>query len=329
MFCGDPHLKINRFELANKFLGWLDSVVLEHKPDLFVNLGDTFDTHSVVRSEVMTEFMRHVGRVLETGTPYVYLLGNHDQYRPADSKYHALKHVKNVIPNFHVIDEITELFDMTFVPYIHDPNLFPTKTSSICVAHQTFKGADYGDIVTKDGVDSDSVSADIIISGHIHKRQVLGKVVYPGSPFAQSVSDVNQIKGLMLFDSSNFKSTFIQTPMPNWRGLKYDISPSLDIDQMHLSLSQELNPDDHWVIDVTGPRAEIEHYFGSERWRVLAEGKDIKRRTNFTDKEKRQVRLEARSMESIISDYFNKVYSGSLDKELLAKRAIDLLGELK
>jgi DNA repair exonuclease SbcCD nuclease subunit len=293
-----------------------------------VNLGDTFDTHSVVRSEVMTEFMQHVRRVLDLKVPYIYVLGNHDQYRPADSKYHALKHVKDTIPNFHVIDELTELHGITFVPYIHEASKFPTSTSSVCVAHQTFVGADYGDIITKDGVDPDSVSADIIISGHIHKRQILGKVIYPGSPFAQSVSDVNQIKGLMLFDSDTFKTTFIQTPMPNWRGLKYELTPSFDVEQMHASLFTELNNTDHWVLDVTGPKAEIEHYFSSSRWQDLAEGKDIKRRTNFTDKEKKQIRLEARSMQSIISDYFDKVYSGTLDKKILTKTAVDLLNEL-
>lgn len=329
LFCGDPHLKINRFELATKFLGWLDSVVSEHKPDLFVNLGDTFDTHSVVRSEVMTEFMQHVRRVLNMNVPYVYLLGNHDQYKPSDSKYHALKHVKDAIPNFFVVDGITDMFDMTFVPYVHEAHNFPTATKQICVAHQTFKGADYGDIVTKEGVDPETVSADIIISGHIHKKQVLGKVIYPGSPFAQSVSDVNQIKGVILFDTDTFKPTFIQTPMPNWRGLKYEISASFSVDDVHASLEQELNSVDHWVLDVTGTRAEIEHYFGSKRWLELAEGKDIRRRTNFTDKEKRQIKLQARSMDSIIAEYFEKVYSGGLDKQRLTKIAVDLLAELK
>ena len=60
LFIGDPHLKINRFDLATKFLTWLDALIEKEKPDLVVNLGDTFDTHAVLRSEVMNIFMAHV-----------------------------------------------------------------------------------------------------------------------------------------------------------------------------------------------------------------------------------------------------------------------------
>src|ERR1035437_6988255 len=125
LFIGDPHLKINRFDLATKFLTWLDALIVEQKPDLVVNLGDTFDTHAVLRSEVINEFMKHVYSTINLGIPYVYLIGNHDMYRPNDSKYHAMLPYKNKIPNLHVIDSITDFMGMTFVPYQHDGKNFP------------------------------------------------------------------------------------------------------------------------------------------------------------------------------------------------------------
>src|ERR1035437_4726439 len=116
LFIGDMHLKINRFDLALRFLTWLDKLIEEQKPDLVVNLGDTWDTHAVLRSEVACEFMKHVYKTLEQSIPYVYLLGNHDQYRPGDSKYHAMLPYKGKIPNLYVIDTPQDLFNMTFVP---------------------------------------------------------------------------------------------------------------------------------------------------------------------------------------------------------------------
>ena len=108
MYIGDPHLKITRFDLAKQFLAWIDGVIIKHKPDLVVNLGDTFDTHAVVRSEIMTEFIRHVESVNKT-CPYIYLLGNHDMYKPNDNKYHALKHLKGKMKEFTIIDELINL----------------------------------------------------------------------------------------------------------------------------------------------------------------------------------------------------------------------------
>src|SRR5210317_745108 len=179
LLIGDPHLKITKFNLAQEFLSWVNQVIKDQRPDMVINLGDTFHTHAVIRSEVVTEFKNHVSGVTKLGIPYYYILGNHDCYKPDDSKYHALQPFD--IENFHVIDEVTDVGNMTMVPYIHDFDKFPTQTKSICVAHQQFVGCDYGYYRPDIGVDADKVSADIIISGHIHKRQMFGKVIYPGT----------------------------------------------------------------------------------------------------------------------------------------------------
>jgi DNA repair exonuclease SbcCD nuclease subunit len=329
LFIGDPHLKINRFDLAKSFLSWINGIILKEKPDLVVNLGDTFDTHAVVRSEVMTEFMNHVSSTIKT-CPYVYLLGNHDQYKPNDSKYHALKHLKAKIKDFYVIDEVVDLYGITFVPYVHNPEEFPKQTLEICVAHQTFKGADFGDITTKDGVDASSVhGAQLIISGHIHKRQRMAtggqEVLYCGSPFSQSSSDINQIKGVSIIDTLSLKEQFIPCPLPMWKGLSYEITESFSADDIHEDLMQQLNDIDHWIVEITGPKAEVLGYVGSKKAKSLTTGRDLKIKPVFTDKEKKQIRIEAVSLGNIVSEYIDKVYKGSLDKDILKAESLKLL----
>ncbi len=331
LFIGDPHLKITRFDLAKQFLTWVNEVISLHKPDLVVDLGDAFDTHAVVRSEVMTEFMKHVEATIKT-CPYIYLLGNHDMYKPNDNKYHALKHLKGKIEGFTIVDELINLHGMTFVPYVHNPEEFPKQTLPICVAHQTFKGADFGDITTKDGVDANSINgAEIIISGHIHKKQRLAsggpEVIYCGSPFSQSSSDINQIKGVSIFDTETYTEEFIVCPLPMWRGIKFELSPTFSTEDMHEELMQTLNDKDHWVIEITGPKAEVIGYLGSKKGKSLTIGRDVKVKTVFTDKEKRQVRIEATSLPSIVNSYIDKVYSGSIDKDLLKSKAAEIFNE--
>jgi hypothetical protein len=236
---------------------------------------------------------------------------------------------KGKIHNFHVVDEVCELFDMTFVPYQYDGSRFPKKTLPICVAHQTFIGADYGPIRAAEGVDATSIEGcEVIISGHIHTRSVLGPVIYVGSPFSQSASDIDQIKGITVFDSSTFAQSFIPTPLPAWRRLSAAISPSMTMDDVHeMVLELVKGSKDHWVIELEGPQAEIVGYLGSKDYAEAIADVDVKVKTKFTDKEKKKVSIEAKSMEHIISEYVVKVYNGSIDKDELMKRARLILEE--
>lgn len=335
LLIGDPHLKITRFDLAKQFIAWIDDVIATHKPDLIANTGDTFDTHAVVRSEIMTEFMKHVERATKV-CPYVYLVGNHDMYKPSDSKYHALKHLKGKIDKFIVVDEVTNLNNITFIPYVHKQEDFPKETLPFCVAHQTFKGADFGDITTKDGIDASSIAgAEVIVSGHIHKRQRLApgvnggpEIIYCGSPFSQSASDINQIKGVSIFDTETYAEEFIVCPLPMWKGVRYELSPTFSAEEMHEELMQSLNDKDHWVVEITGPKVEIMSYLGSKKGKSLTNGRDIKIKTVFTDKDKRLVRIEALSLSHIVSEYIDKVYNGSIDKDELKLRAKNIFESL-
>lgn len=330
LLIGDPHLRINKFTLAIQFLTYLNKFIDEHKPDLVVNLGDALDTHAVIRSEALNELMNHIYHVVDSGIPYVYVKGNHDQYAPKDSKYHALLPFKGRINNLHIVDEVQDLFGMTFVPYLANGDEFPKKTLSVCVAHQTFLGADYGPINSKEGVDAETIDCDIIISGHIHKKHNLGKVVYVGSPYSQDASDVNQVKGLTIFDTDTFKFTFFPTPLPTWRSFKFEISEDHPGDELHIDLANAVNGStDHWIVEIKGPKAEVVNYVDSTKYLELVKKVSIRLKTVFTDKEKRKVSLNATSMEQVISDFVNKVYNGSLDKDLVLEHANAVLATVK
>lgn len=326
LIIGDIHHKINNFENGIVFLKWIIEQVNIVKPDLIVNLGDTFHYHSIVRSEIMDEFIKHV-EACALVAPYVYVVGNHDMFRPNDNRYHALSSFHGKINNFHIIDSPTDMFDITFVPYCHDPSKFPTVTLPLCIAHQTFKGADYGSMIAKDGVDPNDISADLIISGHIHKRQHVGKVIYPGSTIAQEASDIDQEKGIMIFDTATYKYSYIPSPLPRWRSLKYDINAAFDIEALFLSLEQKLNDDDHWFVDIIGPKSELSSYLSSKRHLKLIDNKKVSIRVKFNDKDKKVTKIKALSIQSIISEYFDKVYTGTIDKDKLKVKAAEIISK--
>ena len=306
-----------------------------HRPDIVCNLGDTFHNHAVLRSELLTEFKRHVVAVSST-TPYWYVLGNHDQYKPKDNKYHALQAFEE-IQNFTVFDKVVH-FDnknspyngISVVPYVQEFDHFPETTQAICITHNTFIGADYGFKREDCGVNADRISADVIISGHIHKRQSFGKVIYPGTPYAHNATDVDQTKGLLLFDTKTFEQQFIESPFPKWRSLEFEIEQSSPITALHAMLVSELDSDNKWILKVTGPRAELSAYFRSKKYFELTKDKNVVVKANPIDAEKQnRVQIKSSSVDNIISEYVQKVYNGGIDKSLIIHKAQEIIKDIQ
>lgn len=326
LLIGDPHLKISKFDISISFLKWLDKIIETESPDTIVYLGDLFEYHAVLRSEILSEFKKHLLRNSDINK--VYVLGNHDGWRPTDFKYHALESL-NDIDNLTVIDRATTIDNITYVPYMYNLNDFPTNTADICIAHQTFVGADYGYYRPEVGVDADKIDAQLIISGHVHKRQTFGKVIYPGSPFAQGVNDIDQDKGVMILDTDTFKYHFISSPFPQWKGIKYEISSECSTQSIIDSIIADTNETDNWVIDITGPKIEVVSIITSNAFTTLNKRRAIRTRTNYTDTTKKRVQIKATTMGSIVQEYIDKVYDGSVDKSKITDKALDILKKFK
>lgn len=329
LFIGDPHLRMSNFDQSVRFLRWVEEQVEIHQPDVVCNLGDTFHDHAVLRSELLKEFQDHVYNItLGSNVEYWYILGNHDQYKPKDSKYHALQ-IFN-IPNFRLFEKVENIDDkITVVPYVQKFEDFPHNTLPIVLTHNTFIGADYGFKREDAGVNADKISADIIISGHIHKRQSFGKVVYPGTPFAHSASDVDQTKGLLLFDTATYDRQFIESPFPKWRQIEFEVTQDNPLSNLHELLKLELNEQDKWIVKVSGPKVELAAYFKSKEYLGLIKGKNVVSKAIPTDKNKQKIQIKATSIESIMDEYITKVYDGSLDKQLILQKTLDIIGDTK
>lgn len=315
-----------------RFLSWINQVVEKEKPDMVVNLGDTFDTHAVLRSEIKNEVMDHILHCIahSNSKKYFYILGNHDFYKPKSSKYHALKDWKH-LKGLYVIDERVDFptINTTMLPHYSNHYEFPKDTLPICIAHQTFVGADYGFTRPDVGVDADEVAAEVIVSGHIHLKQEFGKVIYPGSPFSQSVNDIDQSKGVMIFDTDTYQRRFIECPLPRWISLEYQVTANNSIQQIHNDISTNINDQDHWVIKLIGPKAEIVAYQASKDYKKMIEGKSVQIKPEYTDKEKKRTQIKGLSMEHVVEEYFDKVYKGSVDKEVLVKKSLEILDSVR
>jgi hypothetical protein len=277
----------------------------------------------------MTEFANHVKRVVAKDIQYWYVLGNHDQYKPKDSKYHALQ-VFN-IPGLRVFDKVENVDkSITVVPYVQKFEDFPNEVLDICITHNTFIGADSGFKREDAGIDAGKVNCDIIISGYIHRRQSFGKVIYPGTPFAHNANDVDQAKGLLLFDTTTYEQTFIESPFPRYRSLEFEVSQDMNMVDIHKLLASKLDDKDNWIVKVKGPKTELSAYFKSKKYLDLIKGKKVVSKSVPNDSEKQnRVKIKSSSPHEIISEYISKVYDGSIDKSLIIQKAQQIIKDLQ
>jgi DNA repair exonuclease SbcCD nuclease subunit len=321
LLIGDSHLKISKFNACVKFLDEVRRVVVETKPDMVVNLGDTFNDHAVLRSELMSVFRMHILHIVKMlDIPYYYILGNHDQYQPKDNKYHALETFKDIV-GFHVIDRVTKVGNITMVPYIAEIEKFPTETQEICFAHQTFIGADYGYHRPDIGVNADNVSAKIIISGHIHKKQSFGKVFYVGSAFSQDANDIDQLKGLHIFDTSTLDLSFVDIDMPQFKSIQFDLS-DVSIEDV-VGILTNVDTNDNYVVALSGTKADIDRVVSYPAIVEIRQLANMRIVPEYKDSEKREfVRIKKHTMDDIIKEYVSKVYVGEIDKQKLIDDAL-------
>lgn len=309
---GDLHLKPSQFSMAEKVLAWIRSSIEEIRPDMVVYLGDTFDTHSVIRAEIQGIFDDHLAKTLSPLIETIHLVGNHDQWKPTSSEYHALRVFKSR-RHLKIIEKPEYHMGLFFVPYIHEASLFPKSSAQIAFAHQTFLGASYNSFRPKDGVNTSDVGAEIIISGHIHGRQMFDNVIYPGTPYASSLSDVDQDKGLMLFDSDTYSYSFIDSPFPRYRSIEIREDDALPLD---------INSRDKYIIKLIGSKVFCSSFLSSKIGRDLI-GIGASIRPQYTDSIKNQrISIKKQSIKDMAVEYIDKVLRpndpGDILKELEA-----------
>jgi DNA repair exonuclease SbcCD nuclease subunit len=321
---GDLHLHHNHLQRSIDLLKWVEITAEKQDVDAIINLGDTFCTHSVLRSELVAEFGKHISRMNLDRRPYVVLVGNHDLVKPNDSTYHSLMAFKYSRDGLIIVDSPMNWGGMTFVPFLTSSQEWPKNTKPLLFCHETFIGCKYGgSLLAENGRDVSILENDLIISGHIHLRQTLSdKVIYPGTPLATSASDVDQNKGLMVLDSETYQYFYVESPFPMWHNIYIDLNLS---DELY---TDSLNETDHYVITLTGTRAMIKAALEAKTLIEARKRLSIQIKIETTDTKKDQtISINANNTLDMVSQFLDSVYKGPIDREELKKMAISYMRE--
>jgi DNA repair exonuclease SbcCD nuclease subunit len=325
---GDPHLKVSNMATSRLFLDWMYKLQLELQPDMVIMLGDQFDTHSIVRVEVLNLWVDYLKKCAPAS--HVMLKGNHDEISPG-SNVHALVALEKLAT---IVDRPVTLGRLSFIQYIHDEEAFAKALEEldgkILFCHQTFQGAQYENgFYDPNGFSTSLLERfNHVVSGHIHKSQRVGRVFYPGTPYATNFSDAGERKGAYLMDISenNIESmVFHESPCP-----KYHVLRLSDPERASKFFDECPTTQDHFKLVLSAPRASVRSFGESQSFKTAKKRLKITFSPQYTDTVKRKLKIsEEASMEDMLSKYVEDIHDTRLDRERLHDTAKEILGRAK
>lgn len=193
---GDVHIKTTNFTEINMFFSKLQELLEKQTFELIVVLGDVLDQHEIIHSSALNKAYELINICRKHAKTFV-LVGNHDMEN--QTFFLSDKHWMNGMKeweNVYIVDTpfYYEAENIIFCPYVSNGKFVEAlstlksaeqalhwKSASLIFAHQEFRTCKMGAIVSKDGDEWDE-EWPFVISGHIHKKQWVGKnVFYTGS----------------------------------------------------------------------------------------------------------------------------------------------------
>jgi DNA repair exonuclease SbcCD nuclease subunit len=203
-----------------KYVDWLIEVVKAEKPSHIAFLGDWYENRNAINVRTLNAAQEGARRINELGIPVIFIVGNHDLYHRANRKVFSTNPFKD-LHNFHVISEPVSLNkDWYVAPYLfrseYAEQLIDINSHRYVMGHFEFRnfivtGADRR---LDHGPDAaDFARPKYIFTGHFHKRQVGGNIVYIGNTFPTNFGDAGDAeRGCAVFDVGADDISFIDWP---------------------------------------------------------------------------------------------------------------------
>jgi len=183
---------------------------------VIINGGDTFDTRGMIRTQCLDVLHKHYAKWAREGLEQIILVGNHDQEDRAGNIH---PHRVFSYPDWTVVDRPMWIakYSMYFYPYMPKDNVvaaleFASKKKMDAIIHWGIMGAMRNDR----NKDTDGVPVEWlarfrnVFSGHYHYRNKIENVQYIGSPMQQNFGEMDQAKGVLLYDNKKMTTEFIK-----------------------------------------------------------------------------------------------------------------------
>lgn len=212
--CTDLHLgKKNNDKQHNidcvDFMKWFIKTAQDEQADCIIFLGDFFDNRHSIQVSTLDFSLTVLDLLDALNLPAYFIPGNHDEMYKDRRDLSSLAIVRN-FKNIRVLDDITTISNVTFCPWLigEEWKSIPkvAKQSTYIFGHfelplfmmnAMVEMPDHGGLNYRHFDDVKQWA----FSGHFHKKQSKGKVIYLGNAFPHNFSDVwDDDRGMAILD---------------------------------------------------------------------------------------------------------------------------------
>jgi DNA repair exonuclease SbcCD nuclease subunit len=191
-----------------EYIDWLVGIIKKEQPSHIAFLGDFFENRNAINVRTLNHALEGCRRLNELGIPTFFIVGNHDLYHRSNRNIFSTD-TFNDLKNFILISEPVKLSkDWYAAPYLFRDE-YPAQVADInshryVMGHFEFRNfvVTGADRKMEHGPDAAAFSKpDYIFSGHFHKRQAHGNVIYIGNTFPTNFGDAgDSSRGCAVFD---------------------------------------------------------------------------------------------------------------------------------
>lgn len=225
------------------YIDWLIERFHEQKCDSIIFCGDWFDNPVHVQWDTLWYSNAAIAKLSALGVPVYFIIGNHDLWFKNSRQMHAHAMLHNV-PNFYVINDVTQVGDFLFCPYLMGAEyaVVANTKAKYVFGHFSFAGFMVNENYEMDangGLNPDWFKPEYLFSGHFHKRQQKinandTKIIYLGNTFPMDFNDAgDRERGCMVFDVDHGPTFLNWKDCPSYDYINLsDVLSLIELDQL-------------------------------------------------------------------------------------------------
>ena len=203
---------------CENFIKWMIEEAKREGAETCLFLGDWHNNRSAVNVSTLNYTTSNIKRLSENFEKVYVIMGNHDLAYREKREINSLPFAKH-LSNVHLIDEITNIGDMTIVPWLVGDEWETMKKLKSRYVFGHFELPHFKMNAMVEMPDHGGLNAghfpnqELVFSGHFHKRQQRGNIVYMGNCFPHNYADAwDDERGCMFLEYGG------QPDFRNWPG---------------------------------------------------------------------------------------------------------------
>ena len=191
---------------CENFIDWFISEAKKAGCETGIFLGDYHHNRNNINVNTLASSVRCLEKLGQAFDQFYFFPGNHDMFFRDKRSVHSVEWGRH-IPGVTVVRDITTIGDCTLVPWLvgnewkqmsklKSKYVFGHFELPLFYMNAMVQMPDHGELKA-----DDFKGADYVFSGHFHKRQISGNVVYIGNAFPHNYADAwDDERGMMILE---------------------------------------------------------------------------------------------------------------------------------